>query len=390
MKKYSKIRLGLTGNGSQVTPSNQRAVTYDEESWKPTPEETSSKEKSPEPSTSSSSTSSKQTSKTKKVKKYLKKCKNALGTSKSYSSFDSKSSWYVDPRLENLVCESEINELEEVFEDAVVVKPLEIHERVKFEVASVIQVKGPPNEKDDNKEPEDINSTKDIASGSFDHFESALNSLQSEATITSEDCDFFSLEETLYDETSFKHKQIVLESFRQDIAMGGNKLSKCNISENRSQQSEGAFLEKRTSVDQGGGEVFCNSESKKNIEKSDINSVSPFLRNEQEEVEDGVSKIVRRKVEDGSEEKEGITVSNNLHKSEVEALVEKYFGDIYSNFAGSKKCLIRQARDLLVCEYHGCFNKFENEFCVQASKLLQHLKVSENTYINLVIPSILF
>ncbi|KAF7280799.1 hypothetical protein GWI33_005463, partial [Rhynchophorus ferrugineus] len=75
----------------QVTPTSQRSVTYDEESWRPTTEDTSSREKSPEPSTSST-ISTKSTSKTKKVKKYLKKCKNALSVNKSSSSFDCETS----------------------------------------------------------------------------------------------------------------------------------------------------------------------------------------------------------------------------------------------------------------------------------------------------------
>lgn len=60
----------------------------------------------------------------------------------------------------------------------------------------------------------------------------------------------------------------------------------------------------------------------------------------------------------------------------MECLVDKYFGRLYENYEESRKCLIRQARDLLVCEYHGCLLKFENEFCIQAERLLQYLKVS--------------
>lgn len=62
-------------------------------------------------------------------------------------------------------------------------------------------------------------------------------------------------------------------------------------------------------------------------------------------------------------------------KSDVEILVDKYFGSLYKNYECTRKCLIRQARDLLVCEYHGCLQRFEVEFCVQAEKLLRHLKV---------------
>ncbi|XP_050301872.1 uncharacterized protein LOC126740062 isoform X3 [Anthonomus grandis grandis] len=64
----------------------------------------------------------------------------------------------------------------------------------------------------------------------------------------------------------------------------------------------------------------------------------------------------------------------NKKSNDVSELIEKYFGDIYGNFIGAKRSLIRQARDILVCNYHGCLNKFENEFCTQASRLLRHLK----------------
>ncbi|KAG5870610.1 hypothetical protein JTB14_008388 [Gonioctena quinquepunctata] len=66
-------------------------------------------------------------------------------------------------------------------------------------------------------------------------------------------------------------------------------------------------------------------------------------------------------------------------KSDMENLVDKYFGGLYKNYEHSKKCLIRQARDLLVCEYHGCLQRFEDEFCIQAGKLLQHIKVRLQT-----------
>lgn len=56
-------------------------------------------------------------------------------------------------------------------------------------------------------------------------------------------------------------------------------------------------------------------------------------------------------------------------------MVDRYFGDLYENYKHSKKCLVRQARDLLVCEYRGSLQRFESEFCIPAAKLLQHLKV---------------
>ncbi|KAH0811265.1 hypothetical protein GEV33_011527 [Tenebrio molitor] len=67
-------------------------------------------------------------------------------------------------------------------------------------------------------------------------------------------------------------------------------------------------------------------------------------------------------------------------KSDVASLVDKYFGSLYENYQLSKNCLVRQARDLLVCEYHGCLHRFENEFCTQAAKLLQRVKKSSDVY----------
>lgn len=70
-------------------------------------------------------------------------------------------------------------------------------------------------------------------------------------------------------------------------------------------------------------------------------------------------------------------------KGDVESLVDKYFGSLYRNYEQSKRGLIRQARDLLVCEYLGNLQRFESEFCIPAQKLLEYLKVS--TYIMLIV-----
>ncbi|KAJ8922119.1 hypothetical protein NQ315_004053 [Exocentrus adspersus] len=97
-----------------VTPTGGRAITYDEESWKPSPED-----KSKEKDDLSRQCEVRQ-SKTKRVKNYLKKCKNALGNRSASlqvspcSESPKTSSWYI----ENNLNECEINELEEVFEDA--------------------------------------------------------------------------------------------------------------------------------------------------------------------------------------------------------------------------------------------------------------------------------
>ncbi|XP_056631347.1 uncharacterized protein LOC130441613 isoform X2 [Diorhabda sublineata] len=83
-----------------------------------------------------------------------------------------------------------------------------------------------------------------------------------------------------------------------------------------------------------------------------------------------------QKQEDGERETKENRIEENFPKikSDVETLVDKYFGNLYRNYEHSRKCLIRQARDVLVCEYHGCLQKFEGEFCVQAEKLLRYIK----------------
>lgn len=69
---------------------------------------------------------------------------------------------------------------------------------MKFEVANVIQLKGPG---------EDKNSLS-----VEDNFQSALSSISDE-TVKSEESDFFSLDSRQFDETETKFKQNVLESF---------------------------------------------------------------------------------------------------------------------------------------------------------------------------------
>jgi hypothetical protein len=112
----------------QVTPTGRHVLTYDEESWKPTPEE-------PKPEDISRTNEARQ-SKAKRVKKYLKKCKNVLGRSTSSDipaeEAPSTSSWY----LEELINVSEINELEDVYEDAVQVGTVD--SGAVYQVASVV------------------------------------------------------------------------------------------------------------------------------------------------------------------------------------------------------------------------------------------------------------
>ncbi|CAH0547509.1 unnamed protein product [Brassicogethes aeneus] len=246
----------------RVTPAGRHALTYDEESWKPNEEE-----KSKEKSEFSRSADARQ-SKTKRVKNYLKKCKNALGSRSNSSEQSSNgepgpSSWYLDNPLGILVNESQVNELEDVFEDAQVDVNLGSK---KLEVANVVEVKGP--KPDQTVETDDVLKVTPL---SKEAFSPPLISMQE----TDDESD-----EILYkdcEETNFQQEQ-----------------TKCSV------------------------------------------------------------------------------------KSEAESLVDKYFGGLYKNYEQSRKCLIRQARDLLVCDYHGCLIRFEKDFCIPALKLLQRIK-NENT-----------
>ncbi|KAH0811264.1 hypothetical protein GEV33_011526 [Tenebrio molitor] len=129
VEKEVFLVVALTdSNRINVTPTGRHVLTYDEESWKPTPEE-------PKPEDISRANEARQ-SKAKRVKKYLKKCKNVLGRSTSSDvpaeEAPSTSSWY----LEELINVSEINELEDVYEDAVQVGTVD--SGAVYQVASVV------------------------------------------------------------------------------------------------------------------------------------------------------------------------------------------------------------------------------------------------------------
>ncbi|XP_063910546.1 uncharacterized protein LOC135127835 isoform X3 [Zophobas morio] len=225
---------GIYKYSYEVTPTGRHVLTYDEESWKPTAEDSKSDD--------ISRTSETRQSTTKRVKKYLKKCKNALksGSADSHSEeTSSTASWY----LEELINESEIHELDDIYEDAQPVGAVDNSD--KYQVASVVDV----------------------------------------------------------------------------------KKNKCEAA-------------------------------------SDAADSSPTLTEEQGKVDGNEGDV------NGAEGEK----PQAMAKSDVASLVEKYFGSLYENYQHSKKCLVRQARDLLVCEYHGCLHRFENEFCIQAAKLLQRVK----------------
>lgn len=130
----------------QVTPAGRHCLTYDEESWKPTPEEQQDFKRTSD--IDHCRTLEIRQSKTKRVRNYLKKCKNALARSSSSEQFaeSSSSSWYVEKQIN----ESEVVELEDVFEN---VKEIGGISDI-CEVANVIEVKGRSEETSDTSEKE--------------------------------------------------------------------------------------------------------------------------------------------------------------------------------------------------------------------------------------------
>lgn len=61
-------------------------------------------------------------------------------------------------------------------------------------------------------------------------------------------------------------------------------------------------------------------------------------------------------------------------KGDVARLMDHLMGPLYSNYDGTRTVLVRQARDLLVCEYLGNIARFEEEFCIPAAQLLKAMK----------------
>ncbi|XP_072400076.1 puratrophin-1-like isoform X3 [Diabrotica undecimpunctata] len=298
----------------KVTPTATRAVTYDEESWKPSPDESSKDEKD------SVRSSEIRQSKTKRVKNYLKKCKNVLGSSKSASLDVSSvcsesagsSSWYLeDTNIE--IKEPQINELEDVFENAQI--SLNFNDGTSsYQVANIVEVRGPPQ----------LEPLKAVSVENLDNIHQNLENVTKESDVTT-----------------------------------------ANTSEQGTLPPDS--IETKNSDDIG-------------VADKDGIATSPFLREFQEQ-EDGAASSTE-KPETALENEDSSTMKSDTGpnqlgpeiKSDVENLVDKYFGSLYKNYEHSRKCLVRQARDVLVCEYHGCLQKFEGEFCVQAEKLLQHIK----------------
>ncbi|GLV42576.1 Puratrophin-1-like [Carabus blaptoides fortunei] len=74
------------------------------------------------------------------------------------------------------------------------------------------------------------------------------------------------------------------------------------------------------------------------------------------------------------EENEPSNTVENEGKGDVASLVDRLMGPLYPNYDRTRMVLVRQARDLLVCEYLGNLSRFEAEFCVPAAALLGSIK----------------
>lgn len=59
----------------------------------------------------------------------------------------------------------------------------------------------------------------------------------------------------------------------------------------------------------------------------------------------------------------------------VADLVDRHLGALYPQYLESTRAvLVRQARDLLVCTFHGDLSRFEREFLSPAAKLIEVVK----------------
>lgn len=147
----------------QVTPASRHCLTYDEESWKPTPEEQQDLKCISD--TEHCRTLEIRQSKTKRVRNYLKKCKNVLSRSSSSDQAQfadsSSSSWYIEKQISGVLNESEVVELEDVFEDAKEIGGIsEICEKANV----VVEVRGRSEETAESCKDEKEKASTDISS----------------------------------------------------------------------------------------------------------------------------------------------------------------------------------------------------------------------------------
>lgn len=67
--------------------------------------------------------------------------------------------------------------------------------------------------------------------------------------------------------------------------------------------------------------------------------------------------------------------NNNLSSNGIEKLIDQHFGPLYPDYADhTRPVLIRQARDLLVCTFHGDLERFEAGFLRPAAAIVSGLR----------------
>uniref|UniRef100_A0A182IR70 Uncharacterized protein n=1 Tax=Anopheles atroparvus TaxID=41427 RepID=A0A182IR70_ANOAO len=70
----------------------------------------------------------------------------------------------------------------------------------------------------------------------------------------------------------------------------------------------------------------------------------------------------------------GSTLSS-AHSGSIEDLIDRYLGPLYPHYADhTRPMLIRQARDLLVCTFHGDLERFEGHFLRPATDIVRELR----------------
>lgn len=59
----------------------------------------------------------------------------------------------------------------------------------------------------------------------------------------------------------------------------------------------------------------------------------------------------------------------------MESLLDRYLEAVYPlYYEKTKRVLLRQARDILVCTYHGCLKSFEEQFLAPLAEMLIRIR----------------
>ncbi|XP_055536209.1 uncharacterized protein LOC129724944 isoform X2 [Wyeomyia smithii] len=69
--------------------------------------------------------------------------------------------------------------------------------------------------------------------------------------------------------------------------------------------------------------------------------------------------------------------NSSLSSNGIEKLIDQHFGPLYPDYADhTRSVLIRQARDLLVCTFHGDLERFEADFLAPAADIVSGLQIA--------------